>query len=153
MFYDPAGGARPREETWSSRLYLETIGEVFAAVRDRFGPELELLHGAHHRLARSCGQLLREGLVDFIRMSVSHSGGITHLRRVLHLPELHGVRSGFPGATDLSPICVAAALHLDLAIPNSACRSTCATRLRRTPCSLTGMNAEAGTCIRARNRA
>jgi len=51
-------------------------------------------------------------------MTVVHSGGITHLRRVLHLAELHRVRSGSHGATDLSPVCMAAALHLDLAIPN-----------------------------------
>jgi mannonate dehydratase len=138
-------------------------------VRDRFGPELRLLHDVHHRLApieaaqlgkalephrlywledpvpaelqanlrlvRShtttplaigevfnsiwdCEQLMREQLIDFIRMSVVHSGGITHLRRILHLAELYGVRSGFHGATDLSPACMAAALHLDIAIPN-----------------------------------
>jgi mannonate dehydratase len=169
MFYEPASGALPREEVFSSRRYLSWVGDLFTAVRERFGPELELLHDAHHRLApieaaqlgkllephrlfwledpvpaelqanlrlvRShtttplaigevfnsiwdCEQLLREQLVDFIRMSVAHSGGITHLRRVLHLAELHGVRSGFHGATDLSPVCLAAALHLDLAIPN-----------------------------------
>ena len=33
-------------------------------------------------------------------------------------PSCYRVRSGSHGATDLSPICMAAALHLDLAIPN-----------------------------------
>jgi mannonate dehydratase len=31
---------------------------------------------------------------------------------------LHHVRTGSHGATDLSPVCMSAALHLDLAIPN-----------------------------------
>jgi L-alanine-DL-glutamate epimerase-like enolase superfamily enzyme len=30
-------------------------------------------------------------------MSVRHSGGITHLRRILHLAELYRVRSEFHG--------------------------------------------------------
>jgi mannonate dehydratase len=169
MFYEPAGGSVPRQEVWSTRRYLAWIADALADVRDRFGPELRLLHDVHHRLApieaaqlgktlephqlywledpvpaelqanlrlvRShtttplaigevfnsiwdCEQLIREQLIDFIRMSVVHSGGITHLRRILHLAELYGVRSGFHGATDLSPACMAAALHLDLAIPN-----------------------------------
>jgi mannonate dehydratase len=47
-----------------------------------------------------------------------HAGGITHLRRIFNLAELYGVRSGSHGATDLSPVCMAAALHLDVSIPN-----------------------------------
>lgn len=63
-------------------------------------------------------QLITERLIDYIRTSVSHSGGITHLRRILSLAELYGVRSGSHGAGDLSPVSLAAALHVDLAIPN-----------------------------------
>jgi mannonate dehydratase len=65
-----------------------------------------------------CQQLITEQLIDFIRATVVHAGGITHLRRIFNLAELYQVRSGSHGATDLSPICMAAALHLDIAIPN-----------------------------------
>ena len=65
-----------------------------------------------------CQQLISEQLIDFIRMSVVHSGGITHLRRVLHLAELYKVRSGCHGATDLSPVTMGAALHFDSWAPN-----------------------------------
>jgi mannonate dehydratase len=65
-----------------------------------------------------CEQLIREQLVDFVRASVVHAGGLTHLRRIFDLAALHHVRSGSHGATDLSPVCMSAALHLDLAIPN-----------------------------------
>ena len=34
------------------------------------------------------------------------------------LADLHHVRTGCHGATDLSPVCMAAALHFDLSIPN-----------------------------------
>ena len=47
-----------------------------------------------------------------------HAGGISHLRRIAHLAELYHVRTGSHGATDLSPVCMAAALHFDLAIHN-----------------------------------
>ena len=47
-----------------------------------------------------------------------HAGGISHLRKIVDLAELHHVRTGSHGATDLSPVCMAAALHVDLAVPN-----------------------------------
>jgi mannonate dehydratase len=63
-------------------------------------------------------QLITERLIDYIRTSVSHAGGITHLRRIFALADLYGVRSGSHGAGDLSPVSLAAALHVDLSIPN-----------------------------------
>jgi mannonate dehydratase len=75
------------------------VGEVFNSIWDAAG-------------------LIREQLIDFIRTTVVHAGGITHLRRIFDLAGLHHVRSGSHGATDLSPVCMAAALQLDLTIPN-----------------------------------
>jgi mannonate dehydratase len=65
-----------------------------------------------------CQLILEERLVDYIRASVTHAGGITHMRRILSLAELHGVKSGMHGATDISPVGLAATLHLGLAIHN-----------------------------------
>ncbi|PXY22570.1 D-mannonate dehydratase ManD [Prauserella muralis] len=65
-----------------------------------------------------CADLIRGQLIDFIRCTVVHAGGITHLRRIFDLAALHHVRSGSHGATDLSPVCLSAALHLDVSIPN-----------------------------------
>jgi mannonate dehydratase len=75
------------------------VGEVFNSIWD-------------------CQRLITEQLIDYLRPTVVHAGGITHLRRIFDLAALHHVRSGSHGATDLSPVCMAAALHLDLAIPN-----------------------------------
>lgn len=75
------------------------VGEVFNSIHD-------------------CDQLIKEQLIDYIRSTVVHAGGITHLRRIFDLAALHHVRTGSHGATDLSPVCMSAALHLDLAIPN-----------------------------------
>jgi mannonate dehydratase len=65
-----------------------------------------------------CQQLITEQLIDYIRTTVVHAGGITHLRRIASLAELYHVRTGSHGATDLSPVCMGAALHFDIAIPN-----------------------------------
>ena len=75
------------------------VGEVFNSIWD-------------------CEQLIRAQLIDYVRATVVHAGGITHLRRIFDLAALHHVRTGSHGATDLSPVCMSAALHLDLAIPN-----------------------------------
>ena len=66
----------------------------------------------------NCRQLIEEQLIDYIRATVVHVGGITHLCRIAALADLYNVRTGCHGATDLSPVCMAAALHFDLAIPN-----------------------------------
>jgi mannonate dehydratase len=63
-------------------------------------------------------QLLDEQLIDYIRTTIVHAGGISHVRRIAHLAELNNVRTGFHGATDLSPVCMGAALHFDLWVPN-----------------------------------
>jgi len=63
-------------------------------------------------------QLIQEQLIDYIRATVVHAGGITHLRRIASFADMYNVRTGCHGATDLSPVCMAAALHFDLSVPN-----------------------------------
>jgi mannonate dehydratase len=75
------------------------VGEIFSSVWD-------------------AKQLIEEQLIDYIRATVVHAGGITHLRRIASFADLYHVRTGCHGATDLSPVCMAAALHFDLSVPN-----------------------------------
>jgi mannonate dehydratase len=75
------------------------VGEVFSSIFD-------------------CRHLIQEQLIDYVRSTVVHAGGLTHLRKIAHLAELYRVRTGCHGATDLSPICMAAALHFDLSVHN-----------------------------------
>jgi mannonate dehydratase len=65
-----------------------------------------------------CQQLIQEQLIDYIRTTVVHAGGISHLRKIASLAEMYHVRTGSHGATDLSPVCMAAALHFDLSVHN-----------------------------------
>jgi mannonate dehydratase len=97
--------ATPAENQASFRLIRQhtttplAVGEVFSSVWD-------------------CKQLIEEQLIDYIRTTVVHAGGVSHARRIAHLAELNNVRTGFHGATDLSPVCMGAALHFDLWVPN-----------------------------------
>jgi mannonate dehydratase len=62
--------------------------------------------------------LIKDRLIDFIRVHQSYIGGITRARRLAVLCEWHGVRSAWHAPRDTSPIGHAANVHLDLAIPN-----------------------------------
>jgi mannonate dehydratase len=75
------------------------VGEVFNSIWD-------------------CKDLIQEQLIDYIRATVVHAGGITHLRRIADFASMYHVRTGCHGATDLSPVTMAAALHFDTWVPN-----------------------------------
>lgn len=62
--------------------------------------------------------LITEQLIDYIRMAVVHSGGLTALKKIAALAEVYHVLTGCHGATDLSPVSMAAALHFDISINN-----------------------------------
>ena len=63
-------------------------------------------------------QLIREQLIDYLRMSVVHGGGLTPMKKAADFAALYHVQTGSHGASDMSPVCMAAALHLDIAINN-----------------------------------
>lgn len=75
------------------------VGEVFNSIWD-------------------CKHLIERQLIDYIRSTIVHAGGITHVRRIANLAALYQVRTGFHGATDLSPVCMGAALHFNTWVPN-----------------------------------
>jgi mannonate dehydratase len=168
--HEPARrGAQPVEERWDTRAYLRHAPTVFEAVRNEFGPELPLLHDAHHRLtpiqAAKLGkslepydlfwledvtpaenqaalrlvrehtttplaigevfntiwdyrELIENQLIDYVRSPVTHAGGITALRRIFDYAGIYQIKSGMHGPTDISPVGMAAALHLGIALHN-----------------------------------
>jgi mannonate dehydratase len=62
--------------------------------------------------------LFSEQLIDYVRMPVSHGGGITHLQKVAAMASVYHINTGFHGATDLSPVTLAAAIHFNMAVNN-----------------------------------
>jgi mannonate dehydratase len=75
------------------------VGEVFDSIFD-------------------CYRLIQEQLIDYIRTTVVHAGGLTHLRKIANVAEIYHVRTGCHGASDLSPVTMAAALHFGLSVHN-----------------------------------
>ncbi|MEK6322155.1 MAG: D-mannonate dehydratase ManD [Acidobacteriota bacterium] len=97
--------ATPAELQESFRLIRQhtttplAVGEVFNTIFD-------------------CQRLISEQLIDYIRTTVVHAGGLSHLRKIASFAEMFHVATGCHGATDLSPVCLAAALHFDLSVHN-----------------------------------
>lgn len=95
----------PAENQEALRLIREhtttpiAIGEIFNTIYD-------------------AKDLIQNQLIDYIRTTVVHAGGISHMRKIAALAELYQVRTGSHGATDLSPVCMGAALHFDISVPN-----------------------------------
>jgi mannonate dehydratase len=63
-------------------------------------------------------QLISEQLIDYVRSSVTHAGGISPMKRLMDFAGMYQIKSGMHGPTDISPVGMAAALHLGLAIHN-----------------------------------
>jgi mannonate dehydratase len=62
--------------------------------------------------------LIRDQLIDYVRAAATHFGGVTPLRKLVDYAAQYQVKSGFHGPTDISPVGMAAQLHLGLAIHN-----------------------------------
>ena len=62
--------------------------------------------------------LITGQLFDYVRSAVTHAGGISSLRKILDFAALYQIKSGMHLPTDISPVGMAATLHLDLAIHN-----------------------------------
>ena len=62
--------------------------------------------------------LIGEQLIDYIRTTSSHAGGVTGLRRIVDFAAIYQVRTGCHGAMDIGPAAMAANLHLGLWAPN-----------------------------------
>jgi mannonate dehydratase len=62
--------------------------------------------------------LIRDRLIDFIRVHISDIGGLSMARKLAAYCEFFGVRTAWHGPGDVSPVGHAANLHLDLACHN-----------------------------------
>lgn len=162
-------GIRPKVEIWDSERYIRYMPEALAKIRDKFGPDLKILHDVHHRLTPreaaafaktlepinlywledptpaedqnalrmlrqhstipiaigevfnsiyDCHTLIKDELIDFIRVSATYAGGITPTKRIVDFAGFHNVRTGFHGAPSHSPISMAAQAHLNAWAPN-----------------------------------
>lgn len=93
----------------------EAIG-YFRILRQQCGTPIamgELFNSPHEWVG-----LISERLIDFIRVHISQTGGLTPARKIATLAEWFQVRSAWHGPGDVSPVGHAVNAHLDLAIHN-----------------------------------
>ncbi len=62
--------------------------------------------------------LITEQLIDYLRVTILHGGGITSMMKLAAFASVYHIKTGFHGATDLSPVNMAAALHVGISINN-----------------------------------
>ena len=65
-----------------------------------------------------CQQLISEQLIDYIRVTSVHAGGVTGLRRIFDFASVYHVRSACHGPMDVSPVAMGANVHIDRWVPN-----------------------------------
>lgn len=68
--------------------------------------------------------LIKDRLIDYLRVHLTQAGGFTPTRKVAALAEWFGVRTAWHGPGDLCPIGHAANFHLDLNIHNFGIQET-----------------------------
>ena len=65
-----------------------------------------------------CEKLISEQLIDYIRVTSVHAGGVTGLRRIFDFAAIYHVRSACHGPMDVSPVAMGANVHVDRWVPN-----------------------------------
>ena len=125
-FCEPASSGVAQELSWSTDAHLQVAPKLLAVVRGRHGFDLHLPHDAYHGLsaieAARLGKAVEDCALFWLEDPVpaEHQEGYRLIRRQATTPlaELYDVRTGSHGATDLSPVRTATALHVDLSVPN-----------------------------------
>jgi mannonate dehydratase len=101
---------------WLEDAVTAELQESFRIVRQHTTTPLAL--GEVFNTIWDAQTVITEQLIDYIRMAPLHAGGLTHLKKVASLAEMYHVYTACHGATDLSPVSMAAALHFDISVNN-----------------------------------
>ena len=62
--------------------------------------------------------LITEQLIDYVRVTSVHAGGVTGIKKIFDFAAIYHVRSACHGPQDVSPIAMGCNIHVDTAIPN-----------------------------------
>lgn len=90
--------------------------EWFRSIRQQCAVPLAMGELFNHPLEWET--LVKDRLIDFIRVHVSQIGGVTPALKLARFCEQFGVRTAWHGPGDVSPVGHAANIHLDMAVPN-----------------------------------
>ncbi|MCC8162312.1 MAG: starvation-sensing protein RspA [Lachnospiraceae bacterium] len=101
----------PEQADWFRHMRQQTAVPI--AIGELFVNPMEYIH------------LIDERLIDYIRCHLSMIGGLTPAIKLAHLCEAHGIRTAWHGPFDITPVGLAAQLHLDLACSNFGIQEYC----------------------------
>ena len=101
---------------WLEDLVPAENPEVYRLIRAASTTRLAL--GEVFNTIHDCREVIQQQLIDFIRASPLHAGGITHIRRIADFAALWQIRTACHGAPDMSPVTFGASLHFDRWVPN-----------------------------------
>ncbi|HEV7344607.1 MAG TPA: D-mannonate dehydratase ManD [Devosia sp.] len=62
--------------------------------------------------------LISEQLIDYIRVTSVHAGGVTGIKKIFDFASIYHVRSACHGPMDVSPVAMGCNIHVDTAINN-----------------------------------
>ena len=62
--------------------------------------------------------LISEQLIDYVRATTVHAGGVTGLKRIFDFASVYHARTACHGPMDVSPIAMGCNIHIDTALPN-----------------------------------
>ncbi len=79
---------------------------------------IPLAIGETYNTVWDCKYLIEKQLIDYIRVAATHAGGVTAFRRIADFAGIYNVKTAPHGAPDLSPVCLAAHMHLNTWAPN-----------------------------------
>ena len=128
LLHDAHQRLTPTEAAWLGKqiesynlLWLEDPIRVehqdsFRIIRQQTATPLAV--GETFNSVYDCSTLIQEQLIDYLRMSTAHGGGLSHLIKVAAFADIYNIRIACHSPSDVSPISVAAAVHLGTAIPN-----------------------------------
>lgn len=100
----------PEQNGWFERLRAQTSVPIAMG---------ELFNSPHEWVP-----LIKNRLIDFLRVHLTQAGGFTPTRKMAALAEWFGVRTAWHAPTDLCPVGHAANLHLDLNVHNFGIQET-----------------------------
>lgn len=92
------------------------LADDYTFLRYRSGVPLAVGETFHD--VPDCYEFVTRRLVDHLRMTPSHSGGLTNIRKIGALAEIHKVAMACHGPIDISPVGIAAAAHFGLSSHN-----------------------------------
>ena len=94
--------------------------------------------------------LITERLIDYVRSAVTHTGGVTAMKKLLDFAGIYGIKSGMHGPTDISPSAWPLHCTSTWRSTTSVSRSTCRTVTPRWTFSRRRTHSTGATCIRGR---